>query len=221
MNATFCILQFIPTSIVNHIRYMRLSDYLQKTITPPVFSLMTIGVAVNLGMGQLVALLKIPLYLDSLGTVIVAALCGILPAMITGAIANLLASAVFSPAMMFFIPTVIVIAILAGLFTKRGFLTSWWKAVIAGIVVGICAAIVSAPISAYLFGGITLGGTDFLVLYFRATGQELLRAVLYQGLASDPVDKGITFLLAYVILSKMPVNLLMRFPGFRFLLKKQ
>lgn len=196
---------------------MNISEYFRTNITPPVFSLMTVGVAVNLGMGQVVALLKIPLYLDSLGTVVVAALCGIFPAIITGIISNLLASAVFSPAMMFFIPTMIVIAILAGIFTKKGLFRHWWKAVLGGAVVGICAAIVSAPISAYLFGGITLAGTDFLVLYFRATGRELLQAVLYQGLASDPVDKGITFLLAFAILSKMPRNLLLRFPGYHHL----
>ncbi len=193
---------------------MNISGYFRRNITPPVFSLMTVGVAVNLGMGQVVALLKIPLYLDSLGTVVVAALCGIIPAIITGIISNLLASAVFSPAMMFFIPTMIVIAILAGIITKKGGFLHWWKAILGGAFVGICAAIVSAPISAYLFGGITLAGTDFLVLYFRATGQELLQAVLYQGLASDPVDKGITFLLAFTILSKMPRSLLMRFPGY-------
>jgi energy-coupling factor transport system substrate-specific component len=196
---------------------MNFSEYLRTNITPPVFSLMTVGVAVNLGMGQVVALFKIPLYLDSLGTVVVAALCGILPAIITGVISNLLASAVFSPAMMFFIPVMILIAILAGIFTKKGFFLHWWKALFAGAIVGICAALVSAPISAYLFGGITLAGTDFLVLYFRATGQELLQAVLYQGLASDPVDKGITFLIAFTILSKMPRNLLMRFPGYSYL----
>lgn len=196
---------------------MNIASYLRTNITPPVFSLMTVGVAVNLGMGQLVALLKIPLYLDSLGTVVVAALCGIVPAIITGIISNLLASAVFSPVMMFFIPVMIIIAILAGIFTKKGFFLHWWKAILGGILVGICAALVSAPISAYLFGGITLAGTDFLVLYFRATGQELMQAVLYQGLASDPVDKGITFLLAFAILSKMPRNLLMRFPGYHHL----
>jgi len=196
---------------------MSISEYFRTTITPPVFSLMTVGVAINLGMGQVVALLKIPLYLDSLGTVIVAALCGIIPAMITGIISNLLASAVFSPAMMFFIPVMLIIALLAGIFTRRGFFLQWWKAVLGGIIVGVCAAIVSAPISAYLFGGITLAGTDFLVLYFRATGQELLQAVLYQGLASDPVDKGITFLLAFLILSKMPKILLIRFPGYHYL----
>jgi energy-coupling factor transport system substrate-specific component len=193
---------------------MGITEYFQKNITPPVFSLMTVGVAVNLGMGQVVALLKIPLYLDSLGTVVVAALCGIFPAIITGIISNLLASALFSPAMMFFIPTMLVIAILAGIFTRGGFFLRWWKSIFAGIIVGISAALVSAPISAYLFGGITLAGTDFIVLYFRATGQELLRAVLYQGLASDPIDKGITFLFAYAILSRMPRNLIMRFPGY-------
>jgi energy-coupling factor transport system substrate-specific component len=180
---------------------------------------MTVGVAVNLGMGQITALLKIPLYLDSLGTVVVAVLGGIFPAIITGILANLLASAVFSPAMMFFIPVMIVIAVMAGIFAKRRFFVVWWKALGAGILVGLIAAVVSAPISAYLFGGITLAGTDFLVLYFRATGRELMQSVLYQGLASDPVDKSITFLLAFAVFRNMPRSLLLRFPGYKNLIK--
>jgi energy-coupling factor transport system substrate-specific component len=198
---------------------MNLSRKIQNQLPPSIFSLMTVGVAVNLGMGQVTALLKIPLYLDSLGTVVVAVLGGILPAIITGILSNLLASAVFSPAMIFFIPTMIVIATFAGCFAKHRFFTTWWKAFLAGIVVGISAAIVSAPISAYLFGGITLAGTDFIVLYFRATGRELLQSVLYQGFASDPIDKAITFLLAFAVFKNMPRSLLLRFPGYKNLKK--
>ncbi len=199
---------------------MTLSQKIHDQLPPTVFSLMTVGVAVNLGMGQFTALLKIPLYLDSLGTVVVAVLGGIIPAVITGILSNLLASAIFSPAMMFFIPTMIVIAVCAGLFAKKHTFIYWWRSALSGVIVGIIAAIVSAPISAYLFGGITLAGTDFLVLYFRATGEELLRSVLYQGLASDPIDKGITFVLAYAVLKNMPKSLLVKFPGYTNLKRK-
>jgi energy-coupling factor transport system substrate-specific component len=180
---------------------------------------MTVGVAVNLGMGQITALLKIPLYLDSLGTVVVAVLGGIFPAIITGILSNLLASAVFSPAMMFFIPAMFVIAIITGYFAKLKFFTVWWKVIIVGIIVGIAAAIVSAPISANVFGGITLAGTDFIVLYFRTKGYSLQQSVLIQGFIADPIDKVTTFLIAFAVFRNMPRRLLLRFPGYKNLRK--
>ena len=54
---------------------------------------------------------------------------------------------------------------------------------------GIISALISAPISAVVFGGVTGSGTDFLVAAFQQAGSDLQTAVLQQGLLSDPIDK--------------------------------
>lgn len=51
-----------------------------------------IGVATKFIGGQIVSLLKLPIYLDSIGTVLVGALCGGLPGALVGAIANVINS---------------------------------------------------------------------------------------------------------------------------------
>ena len=51
--------------------------------------LIPIGIAVNFIGGQIVLLLKLPLYLDSIGTIVVGALCGGIPGVVVGAITNL------------------------------------------------------------------------------------------------------------------------------------
>src|SRR5207302_10199993 len=56
----------------------------------------------------------------------------------------------------------------------------------------IFAAIASAPISAYLFGGVTGGGTDVIVAALRQGGSDVYNASLGQGFFSDPIDKVIT-----------------------------
>ena len=45
--------------------------------------LVPIGVAVNFIGGTIILLLKLPIYLDSIGTIIVGALCGVWPGVIT------------------------------------------------------------------------------------------------------------------------------------------
>ena len=51
-----------------------------------------------------------------------------------------------------------------------------------------------------MFGGVTGSGTDFLVAAFQQAGSDLQKAVLQQGLLSDPIDKTVTFLVVFVLL---------------------
>ena len=46
--------------------------------------LIPVGIAINIGLAQLVLLLKLPLILDSIGTILVAALGGYLPGIMVG-----------------------------------------------------------------------------------------------------------------------------------------
>jgi len=171
------------------------------------------AVALNLSMGQLTAALKIPFYMDMVGTVMVAVLCGPWSAVIAGSLSNILASAFGNASMIFFIPVVIVIALFTAWIASRGWFRKAHLVVAGGILQGLLAAVVSAPIAAYVFGGVMFAGTDFLVLYFRSVGNTLLESVFYQGLASDPVDKTVTYVIVYLLLKSVPLRLLARFRG--------
>ena len=170
-------------------------------------------IALNLTAGQITAALKIPLYLDSIGTVLVAVLVGPWSAVICGSAANLLAAAFGNPSMIFFIPVVAVIGAFTGFLAKRGWFRKWYLVALGGLTQGILAAIVSAPISAYLFSGVMMAGTDFLVLYFRSVGNTILDSVLYQGLTSDPADKLVTYLFVFFLTKNLPLRLVGRLRG--------
>ena len=43
-----------------------------------------------------------------------------------------------------------------------------------GLATGVIAAIISAPMAAYVFGGVTGSGTDLLVAAFRASGANIV-----------------------------------------------
>jgi energy-coupling factor transport system substrate-specific component len=82
----------------------------------------------------------------------------------------------------------------------------------AGIITGIIAAFVSAPIAAIAFGGVTGSGTDLLVAALRQGGADVLSASLGQGLFSDPIDKTITSFVVFIVLTGVSVRVLARFP---------
>jgi energy-coupling factor transport system substrate-specific component len=115
--------------------------------------------------------------------------------------------------MMFFIPVVAVIGAFTGFLARLGWFRKWYLVCFGGVLQGVLAAVASAPISAYLFSGVMMAGTDFLVLYFRSMGNTLLDSVFYQGLASDPVDKLVSYLIVYLLVKNMPQRLLSRMPG--------
>jgi hypothetical protein len=100
---------------------------------------------------------------------------------------------------------------LAYLLAVRRDLTSAYV-VVLGVGTGILAALISAPIAAGVFGGVTASGADFLVAAFRQAGADVANATLGQGLISDPIDKVITFVVVYFLVGAMARRTRARFP---------
>ncbi len=237
---------------------------LKADFTTLTLVLIPVAIVINIVIGQIVQnVLKLPIYLDSIGTVLVAVLAGPLAGALTGALSNIIWGIIFStPTIIPFAITAFAIGLMAGFLARLG----WFRrelpltqglafvvvvglvliaiqavnsgpvgaglaigltllvlvltvlrvfpALIAvgGVLTGIVAATVSAPISAFVFGGVTGSGTDLLVALFRATGANILQAALGQGLVSDPFDKFVSFIVVWIILRGLSQRYLSRFP---------
>ena len=81
-----------------------------------------------------------------------------------------------------------------------------------GFLVGLVAAVVSAPIAYFVFGGSTGGGTDLLVGVLRNFTDNAFTATLLQSGVSDPIDKTVVFLLVWFILLALPASVKLLFP---------
>ncbi|MCV0404166.1 MAG: ECF transporter S component [Chloroflexi bacterium] len=286
---------FITYAVVEYLQTRALRSISQQFDTRTIV-LMPLAIAINIILGAAVAnALKIPIYLDSIGTILVGALAGPIPGALTGFLANILWQYVVPPPFQGsvaapFAIVAAVIGLMAGLFSRYGwlrprpdrrtdqlvggavvtvgviavvaylgflgyqeiigpagigvesdniaFVILGWLAlalvagtivgllvilfvrrdltaayvVVGGLLTGIVAALISAPISANLFGGVTGAGTDFLVAAFRQAGADIGAATLGQGLISDPIDKITTFFVVYLILSAMARRTKARFP---------
>ena len=92
------------------------------------YLLMAVGIGVNVILGQAVAsALKIPIYLDSIGTILVGVLCGPIAGALTGGLGNILWSYVIPPPFQYqpaaaFAITAVAIGVIAGLAGRAGFL---------------------------------------------------------------------------------------------------
>lgn len=182
--------------------------------------LMGVAIALNAAIGQLVGnVLKLPLYVDSIGTVLVGALAGPLAGLVTGALSNVVWGLAL-PSAASTIPFGIVsavIGVLAGLAGRRGLFASRGArgallTAVVGFLVGLVAAVVAAPIAYFVFGGSTGGGTDILVAVFRNFTDSAFTATLLQSGVSDPLDKMLVFLLVWSILAAVPASVKRLFP---------
>jgi len=175
-------------------------------------TLMIFGIVINFVGGKLIAALKLPLYLDSIGTVLTGVLAGPIPGALTGVLNNLLLGVLDSPTWIPFAITAAAIGGLAGYFGANGWMKSFVRVALAGLITGVVAALISAPIATILFGGVTGGGTDALVAFFRSMGLGLWQSVIGQGIVSDPLDKLITYLVVFGILRALPRQQVLQFP---------
>lgn len=188
--------------------------------TTPTLVLMAVAIAINIAVGNTVQnVIRLPVYLDSIGTVLVGVLAGPLAGAATGILANVIWGLTIGPNTIIpFAITAGVIGLLAGLFGMRGIFAasaggrSWLWVGVAGVVTGVVAAIVSAPIAYVIFTGVTGGGTDALVAFFRGVFDNALAATFAQGIVSDPLDKLVTYLVAMAILVAVPVSVKTTFP---------
>lgn len=179
-------------------------------------AMMPVAIAINVVIGQLVIVLGLPLFLDSIGTVIVGVLAGPAAGAATGTLANIIWGLTINPSNLPFAVAAAAIGALAGLFAQAGAFRRLWTALPAGLVTGVVAGMVSAPIAAFVFGG--AGGSASRTAVnaaFQAFGSSLLGATTLTGLATDPLDKVVSFGVAFVILAALPVRFRERSPFVR------
>ena len=92
------------------------------------YLLMAVGIGVNVILGQTVAsALKVPIYLDSIGTILVGVLCGPVAGALTGGVGNVLWSYVIPPPFQYqpaaaFAITAVAIGVIAGFVGRAGFM---------------------------------------------------------------------------------------------------
>lgn len=111
-------------------------DNIKKEFTTRTLVLIPIAIAINIAIGELVVRLKLPVYLDSIGTVLVGALAGPWAGALTGALANLIWG-LFNPFAAPFFYVAAVIGFLAGLAGRQGAFekeTPRWLSILVGAV---------------------------------------------------------------------------------------
>ena len=177
----------------------------KKSISIIVISLIPICLAINVVGGNLASALKIPLYVDSIGTILIGMLCGPAIGCLTGALTGVV-SGIFSPIMFAYI-----YGLAAGLLSKKKMMTSIPKLITSGIIIALLGVVLSSPITALVFGGITETGQGVIITFLRATGLGVLPATLISSFCTEFLDKLLSCVVCYIIVKGMSNRYLSKF----------
>lgn len=183
---------------------------IKKDFTMLALLLIPIAVAINFAGGQLAALLKLPLYLDTIGTIFVAMLCGPW----VGGLAGLVTNLVLGISNPIFIPFAIVnvaVGLVTGFLARKNMFSIWWKWIISMVLMALASIITAAPIVVLMFGGVTSSGTSLITATLMATGTNIWSAVVSTELVFTVLDRIISFAITFLIIRVIPERTLIKF----------
>lgn len=163
--------------------------------------------ALNLSLAKMAAMLTLPLYLDSVGTILAAALLPGGYALGVAVLTSLLGGLIVNPYFVAYVATQLAISLAAMGALHWGFLRTWWSSIIAGFVIAVVAVFVSAPVTAVLFGGVTLSGTTAINAVLIASGNGIWKSVIGGSLFVESIDKPVAAFLAWAVLRRLPTSL--------------
>ncbi len=180
---------------------MKITEDNYKSIFNSVIILIICGIAINIGGAQLAKALKLPLFLDCIGTILIAAIGGYLPGAVVGFLSNMI-NALNDPANAYYTLLSVLIGLCAAFYARRGYFRSIWKALLLtfplAIVGGALGSILTYLIYGFGFGeGISLGLARTL---YQSGNLSLFFAQFISDMIIDLADKFVSLVIVYFIL---------------------
>lgn len=178
-----------------------------KKITPVKLCILAFCAVINLLGGQIALLFRLPIYLDSFGTVLAAALLGPVYGMIPGIISNLIGGMTTDLYALYYLPVQIITGWMSGIVFQKvpprnG--RDLIRILFGAGMISIPGTLVSSSITSIIFGGITSSGSTILVQLLHHLGLGLTASVcIVQGL-TDYADRTVVLMLTSVLLMMLP-----------------
>lgn len=161
------------------------------------------AICINFIGGQIALFLKLPIYLDSIGTVFTAVVLGPIYGMLPNVISGLLMGMTVDIYSLYYAPVGIILGLVTGLVYKKYHPKKWWIFV-AAIVITIPSTIASSCITAFLFGGITSSGSSILVQLLSKTPLGMVGSCFVVQFITDYIDRVICLYVVAVLIKAVP-----------------
>ncbi|PKM73373.1 MAG: ECF transporter S component [Firmicutes bacterium HGW-Firmicutes-16] len=179
-----------------------------------------IAVAVNFVGGQLASLLKLPMYLDTIGTIFAAMLCGPWVGATAGVLTNVV-TGIANPVNFAFIPVNLLVGLVTGYLARGNMFSVWWKWILSMFIMAIVSIASAAPIVVLVYGGVTGGGTSLITATAMAAGVNIWAAVIGTEGIFTVLDRIISFVISWLVIRVIPDRTLVKFGCGNLYIKKK
>ena len=175
-------------------------------LTTAQLTLLALAAVINLIGGAIALFLHLPIYLDTIGTMLAATFLGPVYGMIPGLLSGLISGFTSDVYALYYIPVQLITGFGAGIVLRSSKLKGGLK-IPAAALISIPGTIVSSSITALLFGGVTSSGSTILVQLLHGMGMNLTASVCVVQAATDYADRLIALLLTLAVLAAIPASL--------------
>ncbi len=169
-----------------------------------------VGVAVNFVGGQLASILKLPMYLDTIGTIFASMLCGPWVGAVTGALTNIV-TGIANPVNFAFIPVNVLAGLVTGFLARGKMFSVWWKWIVSMLIMAAVSIVSSAPIVVLVYGGVTGSGTSIITAAAMAAGANIWAAFFGTEGIFTVLDRVISFIICWLVIKVIPPRTLIKF----------
>lgn len=173
--------------------------------------LIPVAVAINYVGGQIAVLLKLPFYLDVIGTIMAAMLGGPWIGGLAGLITNLILG-ITNPTFIPFAIVNVAVGVVTGFCARKDYFRDIPKTILSILFMSLASLITAVPIVVLMFGGVTGGGTSLITGVLMASGRDIWTAVTSTELLFTVLDRIISLLITFGIIKVIPPRTLVRFP---------
>ncbi len=150
---------------------------------------------------------KLPLFIDSTGTILSAAILGPVVGALTGLASNLLLGVTHNPVNIPFSIVNIIIGVTTGFIVKKYGFLEYKSLSICILSVSVLSAFSGAIVAYFVFGGVTGAKIDLSIITLMNAGYKLFTSSFLIRLPANLIDKSISVLIAFFIIRNLnPAN---------------
>lgn len=169
-----------------------------------------VAVAVNFVGGQLASMLKLPMYLDTIGTIFASMLCGPWVGAVAGGLTNVV-TGLANPVNFWFIPVNVIVGLTTGWMSRKGWFTKPATIVLGIFAMAIISTVAAAPIVVYVYGGVTGSGTSLITATLMAAGTNIWAAFFGTEGIFTVLDRVISYAISIAVIKVIPARTLVKF----------
>lgn len=164
-------------------------------------TLIALAIVINI-VGSYIALgLHLPIYLDSMGTIMTAILLGPFYGLFPGVLSALVTGMTSDIYAFYYMPVGIVLGVMTGFVFQKNKSN---KLFVKSFCISVPASLISACITATVFGGITSSGSTMLVQLLAKTPVGLTLSCLIVQFFTDYFDRLLSLWLVFSVIKKLP-----------------